>query len=177
MKKIITLLLLSIPFLTSSLYAKNSPSVAVEISNAVSEKVQLYTFEDVQIIYDTDSQQVYLHNTSAEYSYYLQYTYLGNTANNLNIQYTSVPTGAVSSSRITIVPEKDFYLSSTGSGMRNSTLDVNHINDKLIWQDMTITDRNDVSIGCDLNNQHISDDVNRILMSCVETSLSTSKKL
>ncbi len=148
------------------------PSVAVEIDNSTTtQEVKLISFEDVDILYNPQIQQVYLFNSSYDDTYDVQYTFLGNTAKFGKILYTSVPNGS-GTQPFKLMPGGSIYTTTTGHFIDD--YNVNTVNAKMIWQDMTITDSAGNTFGCDMNNQHISTNVNRILMSCVQTKVAVN---
>ena len=143
-------------------------SLALEINNnAVQQVYELYTFGGIRIRYSTQTRQVYLHNDPVNANtYYLQCTFKGNVETAGVINYSFIP----AQGRATIVPDMDFYISFGGKGVYDPELSISVSNEKLIWQDLTITDDSGLTLGCNLNNQCIRDDINRILLSCVLTT-------
>lgn len=147
------------------------PSVAVVVDNKLTiTNVNLVNFGDVHVLYSPFNQQVYLQNLSESQTYYIEYTYFGNTAVLGSIPYTSIPSGS-SEMPITLNPGQIYYLNETGELDTNYNIDT--INTKFILQDLTILNINDqiIALGCDMNNQHIYSTFNRILMSCVQTTM------
>ncbi len=173
MKKYLSLVAIA-ALLVSFSYA-NASAVKVAINNkTTTANVDLLDFQSIQIMYSPSKQQVYLHNSSLFLSYQLQYTIFGNTASFPSVSYTAVPDGTVGSTSIILKPNANYYITLNDSGEYDSQLNVSALNDKIIWQDLTIVDSdNTISFGCNINNQHITKDVNRILMQCDDVSLIT----
>jgi len=142
----------------------------IEINNLIPAHTVLTTYKDVEITYNPTVQQVYLKNTSTTETYLIQYKFQGNTAGQPTITYTAVPAGIASSVRIKLSPQQVYYPSFDGSGDLDSSLNISFINNSMIWIDMTITDDQGSTWGANMNNQHIDDNVNRILMADLTTS-------
>lgn len=150
---------------------KSNPTVAIVVNNAISNNlVNLVNFKNVRIDYSPITQQVILYNDNDVISYYIEYTFKGNTASLGIIPYTSVPNGA-KPFLVILNPRQVYFISK--NGVYDSAYDIKEINDKFILQDLTILSLEGIpsAFGCNMNNQHIYSTYNRILMSCVQTEL------
>ena len=145
------------------------PQIDVEINNNSPIHTLLVTFEDVEVSYDPTCQQVYVKNTSSSDDYFLQYTLFGNTSGLSSLPYTAMPVGAQGVPPITLGSGEVYYPGLYfGVGAMNPALNIAFINCKMIWEDLTLTNKKGISCRFNMNNQHIRDNFNTILMSVVE---------
>jgi hypothetical protein len=120
----------------------------------------------IRLAYDTARHQMLLMNEGKVPDLVsISYTFHGNTKGLGDIPYRAVP--ADGTTKYLDVGEK-FYL--TPTGQYNSIYSPIRNNEKIIFEDLTVTIGN-IAYGFDMNNQNINTKWNRILIAGLATEL------
>lgn len=151
------------------------PNIAIEIDNNKIGTTKLGNYQDIDILYDPVIQQVFVKNTSTTQTYYMVFSYHGNTAKTGNIIPTVVP-DPTNNVPIIMNPGAEVHFTRTGSIDTNYC--IKNVGDRFILDDLTIYKDNQETFRADMNNQNLSNapiNKNGILMSSVITKAPVEK--